>query len=291
MSITQQVAIQPQAPQFPATAFRPTATMKRVPSLRPALLQAFDATQLSEMGHVALHRRTDTKYVLGEEQILQALAQLTDDYRILEIGVRRLHRYRTLYFDTPNLALYRQHHNGQRNRYKVRGRAYVDSDLAFLEIKQKVTAHTTIKRRMQTSGLNAQIARETRPFLHTHCPYRTEELEAKLFNTFQRITLISMHRVERLTVDVDLRFQWNGVEISLAGIAIAEVKQDGFSVDSEFMQQMRAAGLRPTSFSKYCIGVSMLYPEVKHNAFNPQLLRMMRLLHERESPCRIYSFS
>jgi hypothetical protein len=289
MNMYQQAATQSEAALFPVTAFASTTTAKRDSSWRSALLQNFDAIRLSEMGRVALLHRTDTKYLLSEEQLSWALACLTGHYRILEIDGRRLHRYRTLYFDTQNLALYRQHHDGWRSRYKVRERAYTDSDLAFLEIKQKTNTNTTVKSRMRTRELSSQIARDAKPFLHTHYPYQVEALEAKLFNTFQRITLVSTHSVERLTVDVGLRFLWNGVCVSLAGIAIAEVKQNGFSMDSEFVRQMRALGVRATSFSKYCVGVSMLYPEVKHNNFKPQLRQIAKLLYEGRVACQTYN--
>jgi hypothetical protein len=280
MNVYQHVATQPEVALFPVSAFAPAMTAKRDSSWRSALLQSFDAIYLSEIGHVALLRRTDTKYLLSEEQFFQALARLTDHYRILEIDGRRLHRYQTLYYDTQNLALYRQHHDGWRNRYKVRKRAYTDSDLAFVEVKHKVNANTTIKSRRRTRGLGSQIARDAGSFLRTYYPYQVEELEAKLLNAFQRITLVSMHSVERLTVDVGLRFSWNDVHVPLAGIAIAEVKQDGFSMDSEFVRQMRALGVRATSFSKYCIGVSVLHSKVKHNSFKPQLRQIAKLLHE-----------
>ena len=264
---------------FPA-ATRSPRIAKRASVWRSDLLQRFDAIHLSEMDHVKLLRRTDTKYLMSEEQLSRALAHLADYYRVLEVGGRRLQHYQTLYFDTQDLSLYQQHHSDRRNRYKVRERAYVDSDLAFLEIKHKVNANTTVKSRMQTRELRPQIARDAEPFLHAHYPYQVEALEPKLLNTFERITLVSKHSVERITIDVGLRFLWNGADVSLAGIAIAEVKQDGFSNDSAFVQQMRALGVRPTGFSKYCIGVSMLYPEVKHNRFKPQLNHIDRLLQE-----------
>jgi hypothetical protein len=290
MDMYPHIATQSKAASSPVTAYASRMTTERDSIRWPAVLHAFEAVHLSEMGHAALLRRTDTKYLLGEAQLSWVLARLTDHYRILEIDGRRLHHYQTLYFDTQDLALYQQHHNGWRNRYKVRERAYADSDLAFLEIKQKTNTNTTIKSRRRTRALSSQLPRNAAPFLRRHYPYRMEELEAKLFNTFQRITLVSTHSVERLTVDVDLRFLWNGVCATLAGIAIAEVKQDGFSTNSEFVRQMRAVGVRATSFSKYCIGVSMLYPEVKHNRFKPQLRQIEKLLQERRTACQAYSF-
>jgi hypothetical protein len=228
------------------------------------------------MGDVALLRRIDTKYVVSEAQLSWALARVTDDYRILEIDGRRLHRYETLYFDTPELALFRQHHNGWRNRYKVRERAYTDSDLVFLEIKHKIDDNTTIKKRVLTPELTSEIARVAEPFMRAHYPYRVAALQPTLLNAFQRIALVSKHRLERLTLDVDVRFWGNGSRCTLDGVAIAELKQDGFSLNSEFVQQMRELGVRSTGFSKYCTGVSMLYPQVKHNRFKPRL----RLLEE-----------
>lgn len=282
MNMVQRVATQPETALLTTTALSPVMTEKRDSSWQSALL-GFDAIGLSEMDHVALLRRADTKYIFSEEQLSQALAHLTDHYQILEINGLRIHRYRTLYFDTQDMELYRQHHNGWRNRYKVRERTYVDSGMTFLEIKHKVNADTTIKSRVRTQGLSTQITQDAAPFLGAYYPYQGEALEAKLLNTFQRITLVSMRSAERLTVDVGVCFLWNDVHVSLAGMAIAEVKQDGFSTDSEFVRQMRALGVRPTSFSKYCIGVSILYPEVKHNNFKPQLRQIDQLVQERRT--------
>lgn len=253
-----------------------------------ALLYSFDAIQLSEMGDVALLCRIDTKYLLSEVQLLQALECLTGTYRILEISGRRSHRYQTLYFDTPDLELYRQHHNGWRDRYKVRERTYLDSGISFWEVKHKIGDHVTLKSRMRTRELSTQIAHEAESFLRTHYPYRVDELEAKLSNTFQRITLVSTNSAERLTVDVGVRLVWNGAQTSLDGIAIAEVKQDGYSTDSAFIRQMRAQGVHPTRLSKYCIGISTLYPQVKYNRFKPQLCQIANLL-SRGSTCQTCS--
>ena len=49
------------------------------------LLQNFGAIELHEMSGVALLHRTDTKCLLSEMQLLQALGRLAGHYRILEI--------------------------------------------------------------------------------------------------------------------------------------------------------------------------------------------------------------
>jgi hypothetical protein len=238
----------------------------------------FDPITLAEMGHVALLRRTDTKYLMSAGELALALSRLAADYRILEIAGRRLHRYQTLYFDTPDLMLYRQHHSGRRNRYKVRERAYQDSGLVYLEVKHKRDPRTTHKSRVRTAKISAQIGPGVKPFLREHYPYAVEGLRPALLNAFQRITLVSKESIERLTLDIAIGFWWEDAHETLDGLAIAELKQDGFSADSPFVRQMRALGVRPGPVSKYCTGVSLLYPGVKTNRFKPRLRRIEKLM-------------
>jgi len=234
------------------------------------VLQRFAPINLAQMEDMALLRRIDTKYVLSEAQLYQALNHLTADYRVLEIEGQRQQRYQTLYFDTPDFALYRQHHDGWRSRYKVRSRVYADSGLAFLEVKHKTNQNVTVKHRVQTPELVTRIDDWAEDFLYACFPYSSTALTVKLQNTFRRITLVSAHSIERVTLDLGLRFTANGAHLPLSGIAVAEVKQAVFSLQSEFVGQMRALGVRPMPFSKYCIGVSQLYEQVKVNRFKLQ---------------------
>ncbi len=146
------------------------------------LLGRFEPIGLAQMDAVALLDRTATKYVLHASQLYTALAGLSSDYQVLDIGVVRLHPYRTLYFDTADLALYMRHHAGRQH-------------------------------------------------------------------------------------------------ISLPGLAIAEVKQEGINRHSDFVRQMRAMAIHTTGFSKYCVGTALLNPTVKHNNFKDKLRLVERLVH------------
>jgi hypothetical protein len=247
------------------------------------ILWRFAPIGLTQMEDVALLRRIDTKYVLGEAQLTQALSHLTTAYHVLEVEGQRQQNYETLYFDTPDFALYRQHHDGWRSRYKVRSRVYADSGLAFLEVKHKTNQNITVKHRVQTPEIVTRIDDWAEDFLYTCFPYPSTALTVKLQNAFRRITLVSAHGIERVTVDLDLRFAANGTHLPLPGIVIAEVKQAGFSLRSEFVGQMRALGVRPMSFSKYCTGVAQLCDQVKTNRFKPQQLCLDKLTQERKS--------
>lgn len=263
-----------QQPAWPAGA----------PAIETAALRAqnivkgYEPISLDEMAGVSLLNRTDTKFVMGSSTLLAALRALDGDYRVLDVAGVRLHHYRTLYFDTAAFTLYLRHHAGAYERYKVRSRAYMESGLSFLEVKRKTNKKRTIKSRLETPGIQLQVNRETAGFLMHYYPYEPAELLPVLWNSFARITLVSKRRAERLTLDFDLSFQAGLEEMALPGIAIAEMKREGLAARSDFVQQMRALGVRPISFSKYCLGVSALYPQLKQNNFKARHLLVQKLM-------------
>jgi len=226
------------------------------------------------MDSVALLNRTDTKFVLSIGQLLNTLAALRQDYQTLSIHGQRLNHYRTLYFDDPDFELYHLHVNGRANRYKVRSREYIDSSLSFLEVKHKTSKGRTIKDRLCTNQPVLHMNLEAENWLHGVFPYDSRLLEPKMWNTFTRITLVNQQVCERVTLDVDLTFYSADKDLHLNGIAIAEVKMDATNHTSPFLAQMRDQKIHPRGFSKYCIGVSLLYDQVKKNALKPKLLWM-----------------
>ena len=243
-------------------------------------LQKYAPISLSNMSEVALLNRTDTKYVLSKYTLHQIIPNLAQAYSTLTIDGQRSSQYRTLYFDSPTFALYHRHHAGILDRYKVRSREYVDSQLAFLEVKHKTNKGRTIKERIQTPELAASFGRKSTKFLHQVYPYDAAELEPKLWVDYRRVTLVSRSRKERVTIDLDLCYSWEDQFISLPHLAIVEIKQDGVSHDSDMAQQLRQHHARATGFSKYCVGISLIYPAVKHNNFKPKLRIVEKLAQE-----------
>ncbi|MAT45710.1 MAG: transporter [Anaerolineaceae bacterium] len=251
--------------------FQPTKTRLDL------IVDQYEGIDLKEMDSVALLNRVDTKFMLSENQLLSILNKLKSAYRVLDVKGVRLNRYRTLYFDTPDFDLYHQHVTRGCNCYKVRSREYVDSHLFFMEVKYKNQKKRTIKNRIHTHHLLDDLGCNSIGLLQAFYPFDSRELEPKLWNTFTRITLVSKRYQERLTIDLDLQFFNENRQMGLPGIVVAEVKQDGLSEKSDFIQLMRGTGNRSTGFSKYCMGVSMLYDGVKKNTLKPKQLMVKKL--------------
>ena len=241
------------------------------------LAEQFEPISLEEIADVSLLKRVDTKYVLSTIDLYSVLGDLQESYRVLSVKGVRLNRYQNLYFDTPDFMFYREHHNGALNRYKIRCRQYLDSRLSFLEIKYKTNKQKTIKNRILIPDMITQFHNGTDDFIRTHSPLEAYQLDPKLWNHFSRITFVSKHHLERLTIDINLEYCRGDQRTTLSGIAIAEVKQEKFSYQSDFIQKMRHLRIRPMGFSKYCIGTAIMYPHLKQNNLKPKFLRIKKL--------------
>jgi len=96
------------------------------------ILETFDPVSLKEIKATRLLKRMDTKYLFHESLLPDILRYLVEDYHVLDVDGMRMQRYKTRYYDTPDFELYRQHHNGQRDRFKLRVRSYLNTSLDFL---------------------------------------------------------------------------------------------------------------------------------------------------------------
>lgn len=251
------------------------------PQLPNTLLSQFEPVGLADLGDADLLERVDTKYMLDHEQLLTALAHLSGDYRILRVNGQALNPYQTLYFDTPEFELYQQHHNGWGDRYKIRARRYVNSSQTFLEVKHRTNRSRTIKLRMPIPYIMTHFDPLTEAFVEQNTPFDSDEFEPKLWNEYHRLTLVSKTRPERVTVDLNVAFGWRNAYVEFPGLAVVEVKQDDFTLPSDFITQMRLVGGHEGGFSKYCMGVYTLYQDtVKGNNLKPKLRQIEKLVGE-----------
>lgn len=240
------------------------------------LISQFDPIALEEMDSVGLMKRTDTKYVFSEEQLIPLIEGIQGDYRVLEVVGVRSNRYRTLYFDTSAFDFYMQHQNGKLNRNKVRFRKYVDSDVCFLEVKFKNNKGQTIKKRIKVEDFEKELSRDHLSFVNDNAEVKNE-LMPKLWNSFNRITFVNQQLKERLTIDYNLSFEFEGNKLELPNVVIAELKQVRLNRNSPFAEMAKKLKIRDSRISKYCIGSALLNEDLKHNRFKPKILNLKKI--------------
>lgn len=238
-------------------------------------LQAIEPISLDGVQAIAaLQTRLDRKYLLPVSAFESLISDLSSSFRVLEIDGLRTFGYRSIYFDTPELALFHQHLQRRRRRYKVRTRVYLDSGLTMLEVKSKGHRGLTVKDRTPHPLVDCEQLGGGEGFVATNIADATlaSSLRPVLETRYRRSTLLHEASGSRITCDVGLVCSANGRQ---RGARTDEVLVETKSLSGAGPADhwMRDRGIRPHEVSKYCVGVSLLYPGVRSNPWRRTLRR------------------
>jgi len=239
-------------------------------------LSSFDKISLDEMNGVSLMKRVDTKFILSESQLLKVFSKIQKDYKVLEIDNERLMQYSTLYFDTQNKKCFKEHHNGKLNRYKIRMRKYLVSDICFLEVKKKNNLGITNKTRRQIKDFETILSSDSKEFIY-NSQINDLLLEPALYNNFNRITLVNKNYPERVTIDTNLSFKSADKEKIFDNLVVIEIKQEGKRLNTVMNKALKLMSILPTNFSKYCLGITNTFDNIKSNRFKEINLKINKL--------------
>ncbi len=228
----------------------------------------------------AMLERLDNKYVVRGAVLHEAVAELALRFDVLQIDGRREFLYRTCYFDDAERRSFYDHHQGRRQRMKVRVRHYVDGALCFVEVKLKDKRGITVKKRMpcapsQYGRLDAQALAHVekchaalygRPF--------GRPLARVLDMRYRRMTLVARDGGERMTIDTGIRFDAHGTERGTDDdVFVVEAKSaNGNGVADSILRRLHQ---HPTNgCSKYCVGMSVTGSVERFNRFLPALRKL-----------------
>ena len=249
-------------------------------------LDKFGTVTLAEMDSVRLLNRIDSKFFTDEKTLEGILADAAAaGYRALEADGSKTAGYDSIYFDTPELRMYLDHHNRRLTRQKVRTREYLASGVTFLEIKRKNNHGRTGKKR---TGIPEADFKDFRgnaaacEYLAGHSRFTARQLSPSLETLFRRITLVNPAMTERITIDSCVNFNniRTGRKASLPGGVVIELKQDGRAA-SRMKQILLDRRVKPLRVSKYCIGIALTDPAVKSGRFKLKIRMIEKQINTR----------
>jgi hypothetical protein len=240
------------------------------------ILLLFDKVNLPDLDQVKLMNRTDLKFCMHINQLPSVLETLQSDYSVLEIKGETIFNYDNTYFDTLDNQMYLSHQNGKRNRFKIRIRNYVESNLNFLEIKFKNNKGRTIKDRIEKLEFIPELNSSEQNFLENACPFTSDQLEPKINSFFKRFTMVNKNFTERVTFDIYPGFKNPEKEITLDNLVIIEIKQNKSANLAVITKVLQEKKIIRNGFSKYCIGRSLLEDNIKKNNFKPLILKLQK---------------
>ena len=260
----------------------PDVDMEELLSTIDTKLSQMDPISLEQMSGIKLMNRIDTKYLVDVRRLPALLDKAKSDYFVQEIAGKRKAFYRTLYWDTADAQMYIIHHDRKLNRQKIRVREYVESNLTFLEIKNKSNKGRTKKIRISVPDENIKSHEDAVDFINKSAKYGIDEISGRLRNQFSRITLVNKGKTERLTIDISIKFEncVTGNKNTIPALCIVEVKRDG-NVYSPFTSYMADCRIKKKSISKYCLGMILTDPGLKKNRFKMKLRYIEKMLSKK----------
>jgi hypothetical protein len=240
---------------------------------------------LAEMQNVRLMKdRIDSKFVAPASLFRPLMEEIAPYFKIQVNNGNHAAFYRTQYLDTPGLDMFVMHHNGKLNRQKIRIRSYVDSHVSFLEIKNKNNRGRTGKIRVPVHLSHvcsvAELEDSCIRFLNENTVFDAGALRPSLSNRFDRITLVNIEEIERVTIDLNLSFlnHDTGCETGVDNLMILELKQAGRQ-QSRFRDALRRLRIKQHPFSKYCMGSVLTNPRLKYNRFKNKWISINKIIH------------
>lgn len=242
------------------------------------LLTNLEPITLEEMKDIRLMNRTDTKFVTNKQTLAHLLELAQGKYFAQFNNGAKIANYMTTYWDTNDHHFYMEHHNGHAPRQKVRVRTYMDSNDTFLEVKTKNNHGRTKKKRVAVPGQQITGEGGNEEFLQEKVHLGLADIHPTVRNQFHRITLVNYGKTERLTIDYDVHFHnmETGKDANVGPLVIVELKRDG-NVYSPVLDILRQLRIKPSGFSKYCIGSVMTNNGLKQNNFRERMVTFGKL--------------
>ncbi|MBQ1973031.1 MAG: polyphosphate polymerase domain-containing protein [Paraprevotella sp.] len=244
------------------------------------LLNDMEPITLEQMSSIRLMNRTDTKFVTNKTQLVRLLQHAQGKYYAQVNEGKRVATYRTIYWDTEGHRFYLEHHNGRAPRQKVRIRTYMDSGITFLEVKTKNNHARTKKKRIEIPAPDRWNEVGGNEFVDGLVHAEMQEMRPTVQNLFNRITLVNHAKTERLTIDFNVQFKnfETHQDCGTGELVIIELKRDGNQY-SPVLDILRKLRVKPSGFSKYCIGSLMTNDALKRNMFREKLVTIHKLVN------------
>ncbi len=241
------------------------------------ILEGMEGINLGGLDQISLLNRVDTKAYFSIEKLINLFESIQEDYFVLEVAGTRRSFYKSLYYDTLKHDFYLKHHNQKGNRYKIRYRKYVESNLSFFEVKFKNNKGRTIKKRVKVSEIEKSLGKQALELLDTYPSLSSVDLHPSLWVYFKRITLANKELTERVTIDTELNFVKDQSSASYHNLIIVEIKQNSFDKNSKILKTLKDLGVSPNKISKYCVGQISCDANLKRNRFKAKIKNLNKI--------------
>ncbi len=208
-------------------------------------------------------QRFDKKFVVGITTVKAFIDDHKDVLTVLDIEGLRTFHYVTEYFDTPELAFYRDHYMRRKRRLKVRIRHYTDSHRSQCEVKARdgkaLTTKFVLPNTEKFEGPAQEFVSDTADMLNMSDRFvgSPSNLIHSATTTFDRVTINRTDCAEKITIDMNFQITAGSHTMSsFPHVALVEVKSTTRRTRTQ--SDFALLDVFPTSFSKYASALDIL---------------------------------
>lgn len=236
-------------------------------------LNEFAPASLEEVKKIKSFKRSNSKYVFSIRKLPEILVEMTAHYKLLYVNEIAAHPHTTVYYDTPEYAMYNAHQNGKLSRCKLRHKNYDESDSGYLELKYKNNKREKRKNKIKFC-LAAQNLVEADEFLKKNSPFTAADLSPQIVIKYTRLTFLNIENGERITCDYELNVAaYDNQEkiINLEHLCVLEIKRANNKKQSFISDLLITHKIQLKGMSKYCIGLAAVNKRLKNNRFKEKM--------------------
>jgi hypothetical protein len=241
-------------------------------------IDAFEPLSDQEVQKVKFSDKEEMIFSFNCTFLPQLIESTKGDYSILIHNGKKYSSYKLLYFDTPKNRFYLDAHNGKRNRFVVRFRQCIESNITYFEVKYINKKGRKKKKKIEVDEIKTTLGEEEIALLKKVMPKKkARKLTPRITCEFKRFVLINKQNKHKVTVDSDMKFTNNSSEIHYSDITTATILQERYDRSSKINAVLRESGIRQGQIGNYALGMS-IFGDQKTNIYKEKEYRINKLI-------------
>ena len=242
------------------------------------IIDAFEPLSALEVKKVKFSDKEEMTYTFNNSFLPQLIESTKGDYSIITNGGKKYSSYKLLYFDTPKNRFYLDAHNGKRNRFVVRYRQCIDSNITYFEVKYMNKKGRKKKKKIKVDEIKTILGDEELDLLKKVMrKKKARKLKPRITCEFKRFILINRQNNHKVIVDSNMKFTNNNSDTHYSDIALAKIIQERYDRNSKFVAALRESGIRQGQIGNYALGMS-IFGNQKSNLYKEKENRINKLI-------------
>lgn len=220
------------------------------------------------------------KLIMSIANLSKLLFNFKNDCLLVSSNEDYMQQISMLYFDTPELKMYFEHHNRVAHKFRVYRKYKYNTGKSQLIIKHTDNKHISHQTKRKTKYFNERIPLKYFDYINKKISHPAFQLKPVLNCEFNRYTFANLSKSWLISVDTELVF-WNDKRTSyLSDLAVLTIKTKDSGPNKEITNALKIAPVLPYGLNKFSIGVALTNPNLKQNMLKQKIHHLKRISND-----------